>query len=409
MKQNHKNNSKEMKIFKDLLTGFLTEEDPLLAMMKWLLNKMMEIEAEQKVGAAKGRHCKERRTYFSGYRARRFDTRLGTVYLMIPKLRKGGYVPFFINYRKRSEEALISLIKEAYVNGVSTRKIERLAKTLGIENISASQVSEITKELDEQVKEFRTRPLEKEYPFVWVDALYEKVRDYENKVVSTAIMVAYGINLEGKREVLAIEPFINENKENWKMFFKKLKHRGLEKIALLISDAHPGIQPAFKESFLGASWQRCKVHFMRNILASVPFKAKKSFAAKLKQIWLQETKQEALEMAKFIINNYENKYPEAIETLKEGLEDSLQFYHFPEIDKRRISSTNVIERLNREIKRRTKVISIFPSRNSYLRLVTTYLMEYTEDWIKERSYIKKEKLLNVMDYFSKTNSKERVA
>jgi len=291
------------------------------------------------------------------------------------------------------------MVKEAYVNGVSTRKIERLAKELGIENISASQVSQINKGLDEQVEEFRNRALQKEYPFVWVDALYEKVRNYEGRVVSTAIMIAYGVTLEGKREVLAIEPFINESYETWKNFFDKLKQRGVRKIALLVSDAHLGIQKAFKESFIGASWQRCKVHFMRNILTHVPPKAKEKFAAKLKQIWLQNSKKEAYLIIQSIIDEYGKKFPEAIAVLQEGVEDSLQFYHFPQIDKRRISSTNVLERINKEIRRRSKVISIFPSKESYLRLIATYLMEYTEDWEIERSYIHPQKLQEVMEIY----------
>ncbi|WP_187647847.1 IS256 family transposase [Nitrosophilus labii] len=381
------------------MTQFVVDEDPLLSMMKWMMEQLMKIESEMKVGAKKGEHNSERKSYFSGYRPRRFDTRLGTVYLMIPKIRKGGYIPFFITEKRRSEQALISMVKEAYVNGISTRKIERLAKELGIENISASQVSQINKGLDEQVEEFRNRPLQKEYPNARVDALYEKVRDYEGRVVSTAIMIAYGVTLEGKREVLAIEPFVNESVESWKSFFDKLKQRGIEKIALLVSDAHLGIQKAFKESFIGASWQRCKVHFMRNILAHVPPKAKEKFAAKLKQIWLQNSKKEAYLIAQAIIDEYGKKFPEAIEVLQNGLEDSLQFYHFPQIDKRRISSTNVLERINKEIRRRSKVVSVFPSRESYIRLITTYLMEYTEDWEIERSYIHPQKLQEVMEIY----------
>ena len=193
----------------------------------------MQIEAEAKVGAKKGEHSTERRTHFSGRRVRRMDTRLGTVYLFIPKLRKGGYIPFFISERKRSEQALIGLIQEAFINGVSTRKIERLAKRLGIENISASQVSEINKGLSEQVEEFRSRELEAEYPFLWIDALYEKVRD-NGKVISMALMLAYGINREGKREILAIEPMYDESEASWREFFRKLKQRGVRKICLCV-------------------------------------------------------------------------------------------------------------------------------------------------------------------------------
>ncbi|SMC08876.1 IS256 family transposase [Nitratiruptor tergarcus] len=377
----------DSEIFKKILTGFVTEEDPLLAMMKWMMDQLMQIEAQMKVGAAKGEHGSERKSHFSGYRPRRFDTRLGTVYLMIPKIRRGGYIPFFVTEKRRSEQALIAMVKEAYVNGVSTRKIERLAKELGIENISASQVSQINKGLDEQVEEFRNRPLQKEYPFIWVDALYEKVRNHEDRVVSTAIMIAYGVTIEGNREVLAIEPFVSESTETWKSFFDRLKARGVEKIALLISNAHQGIQKAFKQSFIGASWQRCKVHFMRNILAHGPHRAKEKFAARLKSIWLQEYREDALQIAQMIIDEYDKKFPEAIEVLQNGLENSLQFYHFPQIDKRRISSTNVLERINKEIRRRSKVVSVFPSRESYLRLIATYLMEYTENWESERSYI----------------------
>jgi len=182
-------------------------------------------------------------------------------------------------------------------------------------------------------------------------------------------------------------------------FFDRLKERGVEKIALLISDAHYGIQRAFKETFIGASWQRCKVHFMRNIIDHIPPKAKEMFAAKLKQIWLQESKKDAMRVAQNIIEEFSKKFPEAIEVLQNGLEDSLQFYHFTQIDKRRISSTNVLERINKEIRRRSRVVSIFPSKKSYLRLIASYLMEYTEDWEVERSYIRPEKLQEVMEIY----------
>lgn len=379
-------------IFRKILVDFIGQEDPILAMLEWTAQQMMQVEAEAKVGAGKGEHSQERKTYFSGTRVRRMDTRLGTVYLFIPKLRKGGYIPFFITERRRSEQALIALIQEAFINGVSTRKIERLARSLGIENISASQVSEINKGLSEQVEYFRTRPLESEYPFLWIDALYEKVRD-DGRVISMALMIAYGINREGKRDILAIEPMYEESEETWREFFRKLKHRGVRKICLCISDAHLGIQKAMKTEWIGSSWQRCKVHFMRNIMARIPHKEKKRFAERLKQIWLQPDKQSALSMASLLIKDYEKRFPEAIECLENGLEDSLQFYEFPEIDKRRISSTNVVERIIREIRRRSRVIGVFPNQESYVRLITSYLIEYSEDWINERSYIKHEKLI----------------
>jgi len=379
-------------IFKKVLVEFIGQEDPLLAMLEWTAQQMMQIEAEAKVGAQKGEHSKDRRTYFSGRRVRRMDTRLGTVYLFIPKLRKGGYVPFFITERKRSEQALVGLIQEAFINGVSTRKIERLAKRLGIENISASQVSEINKGLSEQVAEFRSRPLEAEYPFLWIDALYEKVRD-NGKVISMALMLAYGVNREGKREILAIEPMYDESEASWREFFRKLKSRGVRKICLCVSDAHLGIQNALRKEWIGSSWQRCKVHFMRNIMARVPHRDKALFAERLKQIWLQPDKQTALSVSSSIIEDYGKRFPEAIKCLEDGLEDSLQFYEFPQIDKRRISSTNVVERIIREIRRRSRVVGVFPNQDSYLRLVTCYLIEYSEDWIAERSYIKHDRIV----------------
>jgi len=385
----------ERELFKRVMTGFVLEEDPMLAMLKWMTTQLMEAEASNKVGANKNEHSTTRKTNFSGYRPRRFDTRMGTMYLMVPKLRKGGYIPFFITEKKRAEQALMSVIQEAYINGVSTRKIERLAKEMGIDNISASQVSDINKGLNEQVAEFRNRPLKKEYPFIWVDALYEKIRS-NGRVVSTAIMIAYAVGMDGKREVLAIEPFYSESNESWRAFFSKLKQRGLQKCALVVSDAHAGIQYAVKNELQACSWQRCKVHFMRNILAYVSPKSKLLFASKLKQIWIQPDFKTAIKVSNLLIDDYSKSYPEAIKCLEEGLEDSMQFYHFDNIDHRRISSTNVLERLNREVRRRSRVVGVFPSQDAYIRLLTCYLMEYTEEWEVERSYIQPSKLELVM-------------
>jgi transposase-like protein len=246
------------------------------------------------------------------------------------------------------------------------------------------------------VEEFRTRRLRAEYPFVWVDALYEKARR-NGRVVSSAIMIAHGVDLNGQREVLAVEPMWEESEDSWREFMRKLKKRGVSRVWMFISDAHQGIQAAVNKEWLGASWQRCKVHFMRNILAKVPHRDKAHLAEKLKQIWLQPDRRSAERVAELIIEEYEEKYPEAMRCLEEGLEDSLQFYNFPEIDKRRISSTNVLERTNREIRRRSRVVGVFPSIESYLRLVTAYLIEYTEDWANEYAYIKADKLWPVLE------------
>jgi putative transposase len=373
--------------FEKMLLQFMSEEDPMLSMLKWLCEQLMEAEVTSKVNASKSERNSERSGYRSGYRVRRFDTRMGTLYLFVPKLRKGGYIPFFVTEKKRSEVALMNVIQEAYVNGVSTRKIEKLAKSLGIDSISRSQVSQITRELNDQVEAFRKRPLKKTYPVLWVDALYEKIR-YDRHVKNMAVLVVVGLDESGRRDILAIEPMQDESEATYKELFQRLKDRGLKDTWLVVSDAHKGLVKAVQTSFIGCSWQRCKVHFMRNILAHLPAKGKAAFADRLKQIWLQPDLESAKKYADALMDTYENQYPGAVEVLESGLEDSLQFYNFNRLDARKISSTNMLERLNREIRRRTSVVGIFPSMDSYIRLVTTYLIEYAEDWSSGRCYIK---------------------
>lgn len=380
----------------ELLLHCMSEPDPMLAMLEWLCKQLMEAEISAKVGAGKSEHTPDRDTYRSGYRPRRFDTRMGTIYLMVPKVRKGGYIPFFVSDRKRSEAALVQVIQEAMINGVSTRKMERLAKSLGIENLSRSQVSNMAKELDEQVEAFRNRSLaEHTYPVLWVDALYEKVR-YDGRVVSMAILLVCGVDEQGHRQILAIEPMLEESKEAYSQLFRSLQERGLKTPRLIVSDAHSGLVSAIRHSFPGASWQRCKVHFMRNILAHVPHKEKSVFAAKLKQIWLASDRETARQMVDHLVEQYETRFPKAAQTLLDGLEDSLQFFTFPALDARRIASTNMLERLNKEIRRRTRVVGIFPNPAAYLRLVTSYLMEYAEDWSVARAYLSSDSIQNTI-------------
>jgi putative transposase len=375
-----------------MLFQFMGTKDPMLNMLEWLCQQMMEVEVSGKIGADKHQQSQERTSHRCGFRARRLDTRLGTMYLMIPKVRNGGYIPFFVTERKRSEAALIQVVQEAYVQGVSTRKMEKLAKSLGIESISRSQVSEMTRGLNEQAEEFRNRPLtSKVYPVLWVDALYEKVR-YGGRVVSMAILLVCGVNEEGRREVLAIEPMLEESKESYRQLFEKLKERGLTKPSLIVSDAHKGLVAATGECFPGSSWQRCKVHFMRNILVHVPHKEKERFANLLKGIWMTADLETAKQRAGELAEEYRGKCPKAIEVLEEGFEDALTFLAFPKLDARKVSSNNMLERLNKEIRRRTRVVGIFPNPDSYLRLVTVYLMEYSEDWSVTRSYLSEESL-----------------
>ena len=369
----------------------MAEQDPMQTMLQWLCEQLMDVEVASKVQANKSERTDERKGYRSGYRVRRFDTRMGTMYLFVPKLRQGGYIPFFVSEKSRSEAALINVIQEAYINGVSTRKIKRLAQSLGIETISHGQVSNIARELNEQVEAFRNRRLEKTYPVLWVDALYERIR-YDNRIINMAVEVVIGIDMQGKRDILAIEPTQEESESTYKSLFDSLKARGLEDVWLVVSDAHKGLTKAIRESFVGCAWQRCKVHFMRNILARIPSKEKTAFASRLKQVWLQPDIDTARTCADKLMDDYENRFPEAARILEEGLEDSLQFYSFQRMDARKISSTNILERLNREIRRRTNVVGVFPNMDSYIRLVTSHLIEYSEDWSTEKAYIHPEKI-----------------
>ena len=303
----------------ELLLECIGKPDPMLNMLEWLCKQLMEAEISQQLGAAKNEHSNEREGYRSGYRPRRLDTRMGTMYLLVPKARNGGYIPFFITERKRSEAALVEVVQEAFVQGVSTRKIEKLAKRLGIENLSRGQVSDMTKGLNEQVEAFRNRPLsDTQYPVLWVDALYEKVR-FNGKVVSMAVLIVCAVNSEGKREVLSVEPMQEESTDSYKYLFTQLKNRGLATPALVVSDANAGLIRAIRESFPGASWQRCKVHFMRNILAHVSHREKDAFAKHLKEIWLAPTDVLAKQRAEALAKTYQKRFPKAINTLDNGL------------------------------------------------------------------------------------------
>ena len=368
----------------NLLDG--KQQDPLYQMMFMMMNMLMEMEANKITGSEKGEHNSNRTDYRSGTRQRRFDTRLGTFNLQIPKFRNTGYVPFFMQNKQRSEEALISMVVEAYTNGVSTRKIKHLAESLGIENISAGEVSTMNKNLDEMVKAFQEQPLEKEMPVLWIDAVYEKIRVGKH-VKSMAVMIVKAINMDGKPEIIAVEAMENESEATYTELFNKLKARGLEKVWLCVSDAHAGLQAAIKKCFIGSVWQRCKVHFMRNIMATVPKKQKETFGAELKKIWQAETKEDAIKLKDAFVEKYADKFDKAVECLEEGFEDSIQYYGFSKIDSRKISSTNTLERLNKEVRRRSRAVGIFPSTESYLRLITASLIEYSEDHLTGASYI----------------------
>jgi putative transposase len=355
-------------------------EDPLRTMAELITGFLMEAEVATKVGAEAHERSEQRITHRNGYRDRRWDTRLGTLQLQVPKVREGGYVPSFIEHRKRSEQALISVIQEAVVKGVSTRKIEAVLEELGIAGVSAGQVSQLCAALDEKVRKFREGPLG-EVRYVWVDALYEKVR-VDDRVESMAVVIATGANLQGRREVLGFDVIAAESEEGWAEFFKGLKERGLRGVKLVISDAHTGLKAALRK-VLKVEWQRCKVHFYRNILVHVPKRSQAEVSEAMKAVFVQRDEQSAKAKAADLARQFQARFAKAMEIFEAGIEDVLSYLHYPQPHRVRISSTNPLERLNLEIRRRTRVVGIFPNPAACLRLIGMLLVEKNDDWLTD--------------------------
>ena len=363
-----------------LMESATSTDDPLRAMAEMIADFVMEAEVTEKIGAEPHERSEERTTHRNGHRDRRWDTRLGTLTLKVPKLREGGYVPSFIEHRRRSEQALISVIQEAVVKGVSTRKIEGVLEELGIAGVSAGQVSQLCAALDEKVKQFRDRPLG-EIRYVWVDALYEKVR-VDDRVESMAVVVATGVNLQGRREVLGLDVIPAESEEGWTLFLKSLKERGLNGVRLVISDAHSGLKAAVRK-VLKAEWQRCKVHFYRNVLVHVPKRSQAEVSEAMKGVFVQRDEKSAKAKAAEVVRQFQARFAKAMEVFEAGIDDVLSYLHYPQPHRTRISSTNPLERLNLEIRRRTRVVGIFPHAGACLRLIGMLLVEKHEDWLTD--------------------------
>lgn len=355
-------------------------EDPLRRIAEMVTGFLMEAEVAQKVGAEPHERSDGRTTHRNGYRPRRWDTRLGTLELQVPKIREGGYVPSFIEHRKRSEQALISVIQEAVVKGVSTRKIESVLAEFGIAGVSAGQVSQLCASLDEKVRKFREGPLG-EIRYVWVDALYEKVR-VDERVESMAVVIATGVNLQGRREVLGFDVIAAETEEGWSEFFKSLKERGLHGVKLVISDAHTGLKNAVRK-VLKTEWQRCKVHFYRNVLVHVPKRSQAEVSEAMKAVFVQRDKKSAETKAADLVRQLQARFAKAMEIFEAGIDDVLSYLHYPQPHRTRISSTNPLERLNLEIRRRTRVVGIFPNTAACLRLIGMLLVEKNDDWLTD--------------------------
>jgi len=357
-----------------------------------LCQALMELEVSRKVGADRYQRTDQRSTYRNGYRTREWETRVGPVNLRIPKLREGSYFPSLLEPRRRAEKALVAVVQEAYVHGVSTRKVDELVQALGLGGISKSEVSRLCAELDEHIEAFRNRPLEGRYPYLWLDAKYVKVRE-GGRVVSMALVLATAVNDKGEREVLGFDVGYSEDGAFWTSFLRQLIARGLRDVLLVTSDAHEGLKEAIRTVLVGTTWQRCRVHFMRNLLAQVPKSAQPMVAALVRTIFAQPDKASAHAQLAAVAANLAGRFPKAAQLLVEAEEDILAYLAFPVEHRRQLHSTNPLERLNREIGRRTDVVGIFPNAAAVIRLAGAVLQEQHDEWTAaSRRYFSQESM-----------------
>jgi putative transposase len=345
-----------------------------------LSQALMEMEVEQHVGAARHERTAGRVGQRNGYRERSWDTRVGTVELKVPRVRDGGYFPSLLEPRRKAERALAAVVQEAYVHGVSTRKVDDLVKALGMEGISKSRVSELCEELDEEVERFRSRPLEGCYPYVWVDATYLKARQ-DGHVASVAVVIAVGVNAQsGEREVLGFDVGPSEDGAFWISFLRSLVARGLSGVRLVTSDAHRGLKMAVEAVLVGASWQRCRVQFMRNALSLVPKAAQQMVGATIRTVFAQPDAESAHHQWRRVSEGFRHRFPRLSELMDEAEEDVLSYAAFPQEHWHKIWSNNPLEQVNKEVKRRTNVVGIFPTEGSVIRLVGSVLLEQHDEW-----------------------------
>jgi putative transposase len=362
--------------------------DLVREMIATFANAMMSAQADLVCGAGYGERSPERTNRRNGYRAREWDTRAGTVELAVPKLREGSYFPdWLLTHRRRAEQALVTVVATAYLLGVSTRRVERLAEQLGVKSLSRSQVSEMAAHLDTQVAAFRARPLDAgPYMFVWVDALTVKVREH-GRVVNVHALVATGVNADGHREILGLDVASAEDGAGWLAFLRGLVARGLSGVQLVISDAHPGLVAAIGSALPGAAWQRCRTHYLRNLLTRVPRSAQPHVATQLRTIFDQADADAVSAQYDRVVAALGETFPDADEHLDEARADLLAFTGYPREIWRQIWSNNPQERLNKEIRRRTDVVGIFPGRDALIRLVGAVLAEQSDEWTENRRYM----------------------
>ncbi|HEV2345356.1 MAG TPA: IS256 family transposase [Actinocrinis sp.] len=355
----------------------------LREMIGFAAERLMALETEQLCGATPGERTPERRNQRNGYRDRDWETRAGTVELRIPKLRHGSYFPAFLEPRRMSEKALTAVIQEAYIQGISTRSVDNLVKALGMEGIGKSQVSRLCGEIDERVQAFLARPIEGEWPYVWLDATYIKVRR-DHHIVSVAVIVAVGVNTDGRREVLGMTIGHSEAEPFWVEFLRSLARRGLRGVRLVISDAHDGLKAAISK-ILCASWQRCRVHFMRNAMAHAGKTQRRIVSAWVGTAFAQNDATAAAKQWRHVADELRPRVPKLAALLDEAEADVLAYMGFPAPHRAKIHSTNPIERLNSEIKRRSDVVGIFPNEDAVTRLIGAVLLEQNDEWAVQRA------------------------
>jgi putative transposase len=368
--------------------------DLLRELGQLVLQRLMDAEAEQRCGAGLHERSMERVNQRNGYRERSLETRLGTLDLKIPKLRTGSYLPSFLEPRKAAEQALVAVVQEAYVKGISTRKVDDLVQAMGMSGISRSQVSRLCAELDERVETFLQRPLSGQWAYVWLDATYLKSRE-RGPVSNQAVVAAVGVNSEGRRETLGMAVGPAETEAFWSDFLRGLVRRGLSGVRLVISDAHEGLKQAIAK-VMDTSWQRCRVHFMRNALAHVPRKQHSMVAAVIRTAFVQENPAEARRQWRETADKLRERFANVADLMDQAEDDVLAFMHFPKEHWPQLASTNSLERLNKEIKRRSRVVGIFPNNAAIMRLVGTLLAEQTDEWQVTRRYMSQETLARVL-------------